>query len=245
MEAVKNLAEFYDELYPVTECRQKFFEERLAKYPHPAKILGIGCGTGILCHRLAKMGFDATGLEAQHALLESASRRYINQLMSLRYFQMSTLEMSRFLGKSFYNIISCLNSRVIFIHDSILMRKFFFDCRELLTTDGILVINLVNFQKYTPDSVNKKIVLPLRESVRVLYKSSVSEVSGDNFVLDSFLQKGGRNYPVYERAEIYPLKKNEIEGFAREAGFSKIEFYSDFNLSPLSPDSDYITAVIS
>ena len=147
MESIKNLVEYYDELHPVTLAQQTFYETLMQKYPRPAKFLGIGCGTGILCHRLAKDNVDVTGIETQRELLDSASLKYRNQLMSLRWFQMSTLEMTRFLGKKFYNIISCLNNRVLFIHDKTLMRKFFFDCKTLLSEGGIVVLQLFNFEK--------------------------------------------------------------------------------------------------
>jgi len=99
MESIKNLVEYYDELYPVTLAQQTFYETLIQKYPHPAKLLSIGCGTGVLCHRLARNSVDVTGLETLRELLESANLKYRNQLMSVRYFQMSTLEMTHFLGK--------------------------------------------------------------------------------------------------------------------------------------------------
>ncbi|MDE5581352.1 MAG: methyltransferase domain-containing protein, partial [Treponemataceae bacterium] len=109
MDAVKNLVEYYDELFPVSDAQRIFFESYISQFSAPAKFLSIGCGTGIFEHRLAKDAIDVTAIEAIRELLDSATRRYRNQLMSLRYFQMSTLEMTKFLGKKFYNIISCLN----------------------------------------------------------------------------------------------------------------------------------------
>ena len=236
------MVEYYDELYPVTLAQQTFYETLVQKYPHPAKILGIGCGTGVLCHRLAKDAVDATGLETQRELLESANLKYRSQLMSLRYFQMSTLEMTRFLGKKFYNIISCLNSRVIFIHDKTLIKKFFFDCKELLTDDGMLVLQLFNFEKY---KANPKCALPELSSARVLYKSELTRLFDGTFKLDTFLEKNGKTIPVYERADIYPLQKSEIQEFSKEAGFKSAQFFGGFDGLAADKDSDSLLAVIS
>ena len=241
MESIKNLVEYYDELYPVTLAQQTFYETLTKSFPHPAKVLSIGCGTGVLCHRLAKDAVDVTGLETQRDLLESANLKYRSQLMSLRYFQMSTLEMTRFLGKNFYNVISCLASRVIFIHDKTLMRKFFFDCKELLADGGKVVLQLFNFEKY---KAQPKCALPELNSARVRYKSAISKLSDGTFRLDSAIEKNGKEFPVYERAQIYPLKKPEIEEFSKEAGFKSAQFFSGFDGLSATPDSDYILAVL-
>ena len=242
MESIKNLVEYYDELYPVTLAQQTFYETLMQKYPHPAKLLSIGCGTGVLCHRLAKDAVDVTGLEPLRELLESANLKYRDQLMSVRYFQMSTLEMTRFLGKKFYNIISCLNSRVIFIRDKTLMRKFFFDCKELLSDGGIVVLQLYNFDKFKPLT---KTILPELNSARVSYKSSVSKMNDGAFNYDSFLEKNGKLLPVFEETKIYPLRKSEIQEFSKEAGFKNVQFFSGYDGLTAFEDSDYLLAVIS
>lgn len=233
--------EYYDEIFPVTETQKKFYESYLTQYPHPAKFLSIGCGTGVFEHRLAKDSVDVTGIETIRELLESATRKYRNQLMSLRYFQMSTLEMTKFLGKKFYNIISCLNSRIVFIREKEPLQKFFSDCKELLSDGGVVILGVTNFAKFQP---NPKAVLPQKESIRVKYKSQITK-NGKDILLESRLEKDGKNIPVYERVPIYALQKEEIETFAKTAGFSKIEFFADFEKTPFTENADNLIAVLS
>ena len=101
MESIQNLVEYYDELYPVTPETFSFYDSLIEDYPKPVKFLNVGCGTGVLEYRLSKSTTDVTGLETIKELLESASRKHRNQLMALRFFKMSTIEMVRFLGKGF------------------------------------------------------------------------------------------------------------------------------------------------
>ena len=151
---MKNLAEYYDELYPISQEQQAFYEELLKTYPYPAKLLRIGCGTGYFEHKLARQGYDVTGLEVCSEMLESATRRRRLPVTAIRFFNMSTIEMGRFLGKKFYNIISCLNDRLIFIHDAVLMRKFFYDCKSLLSQNGTLILQLPNFEYFSGEIEN-------------------------------------------------------------------------------------------
>lgn len=240
MDAVKNLVEYYDELFPVTDAQKIFFESYFPQFSAPVKFLSIGCGTGIFEHRLAKNSIDVTAIETIRGLLDSATHRYRNQLMALRYFQMSTLEMTNFLGGNFYNIISCLNSRIVFISKKEFLKKFFSDCKELLSENGIVILGLENFEKFRAEP---KAILPTRKSIRITYKSQITKDAQGTF-LESRLEKENKILPVYRRVPIYPLQKNEIAEFAKEAGFEKIEFFSDFEKNPFSENSDYLLAVI-
>lgn len=240
MDTIKNVIEYYDELFPVSETQRIFFESYFSQFSPPAKFLSIGCGTGIFEHRLAKNAIDVTALETIRGLLDSATHRYRNQLMALRYFQMSTWEMTNFLGKHFYNIISCLNSRIVFIYKREYLKKFFSDCKELLSEHGIIILGVDNFEKFRAEP---KAILPTRKSIRVAYKSQVIKDAQGTF-LETRLEKENKVIPVCNHVPIYPLQKNEIVEFAKEAGFEKIEFFSDFEKNPLSEHSNHLLAVI-
>ncbi len=242
MEINQNIAEYYDELYPVTEEQKVFYEKKSKLFKMPVKFLNIGCGTGTLEHYLAREGSDVTGLETSQQLLESANRKRRTQLMSLRYFQMSSLEMTRFLGKGFYNVISIPHSRIIFTHDKTLMEKLFYDCRQLLADGGQLVISLFNFGKYKNQ---KKFELPVRESIRSSLSTSIEE-RGDKYYLSQVLENSsGRKFAVAEDVPVYMLLPEEIEQFAGKAGFSKTEFFADFSGKPFDENSEQLLAVLS
>ncbi|MBQ3825516.1 MAG: class I SAM-dependent methyltransferase [Spirochaetaceae bacterium] len=243
MDTIQNIVEYYEELFPITEEQRSFFDDLIKIYPFPAKYLRLGCGTGQYEHQLAKTGIDVTGLETSRELLDSANRRRRTQLMSIRFFQMNVLEMTRFLGKGFYHIISCLESRILFVHDYTLMRKFFYDCRQLLSEGGSLVISLVNFNKLQPAPV---IRLPPRSSIRAkMFTDIITADSGDVFMNLTVENSTGKLLPVLERERIYPLIKEEIEDFAREAGFTHFAFFSDFAKNPFTDDSQNLVCVIS
>lgn len=242
MELLKNVVEYYEELFPVTPDQKKFFYEKVAEYPFPVKFLGINCGTGMMEHSLSKDGHDVTGIEEIPDLLESANRRRRTQLMFLRFFQMNTLEMARFLGKKFYNIISILDNRIVYIHDETLLKKFFFDCHELIADGGKLVLKLYNYEKYNKESFK----LPVKESIRTKLISKVTTDAAGKKIMTQELETGnGHRSCITENAEFYPLTKKEIQQFAEAAGFSNCEFYSDFDCSAFTEESDELLAVIS
>ena len=243
MEFLKNIAEYYDELYPASDELKKFYKEETKDFNAPVKYLSIGCGTGTFEHYLAKDGADVTGLETVSPLLESANRKRRTQLMALRFFQMSSLEMCRFLGKSFYNIISILNDRILSTHDKTLMAKLFYDCKALLAPNGKLILSLPNFEKFSTEPTAK---LPIRESIRVRLFSKIQTVaSGKKFLYQELETGNGKRLIVTEDAPIMPLTKNKIEQYAKEVGFTKFAFYGDFAQNEFTKDSDNLVVVIS
>jgi len=242
MEIIQNIIEYYDELYPITDAQKKFYKEQLSNYPDPAKVLRVGCGTGLFEHLLAREGKDVTGIDSYQEMLRSANLRRRNQLMSIRFFQMSYLDMARFLGKGFYNIISILDDRIIFIHDKTLLRKFFFDCRQLLAQEGSLIISLCNYRKYNTVPL---IRLPERKSLRVTLTSEIASADNGSFLLSQEIETGnGRILPVVTEQKVCPVTDSEIRDFACEAGFEHCDFYSSWEKDSFTGSEDTLIALL-
>jgi len=242
MEYLKNIVEYYDELYVVSEAQQKFYDDLIDTFPKPVRLLRTNCGTGYFEHCLAKEGLDVTGIETDRDLLKSANLRRRNQLMAVRFFEMSTLDMARFLGKGFYNIISSLESRICFTHGETLIKKFFFDAKQLLAPGGILIVSLINFNKYKNGG---KIVLAPRESIRTKLNTQLIINPGKDSIINQTIETGnGRILPILEDSTFYPLTPEEIQKFGKEAGFKQIEMYSDFSKSPFTGTEDNVIVVL-
>jgi len=242
MTFIQNVAEYYDELYPVTEDQKNFYNRIRESYPTPARFLQIGCGTGALEHALVKNGADVTGIEVSKELIEIAALRRKTQLMPIRFFQLSTLDMTRFLGKNFYNVISCLNSRIVFVRDKTLVRKFFFDCKALLAERGTLVLHLYNFTRALQSG---KTELRPRSSIRVKLLSTLAQGKDGAVFMSQSVETGtGKVLSVMENESLYPLAKDEIASFAKEAGFTDLSFYGSYAMEAFTEQSEDIVCTI-
>lgn len=243
MEYLQNVVEYYDELYPVSDMQKDFYETLKQTFQKPVKFLQIGCGTGAFEHVLSKDGSDVTGLEISKELIEAANLRRRTQLSAIRFFQLSTLDMTRFLGKGFYNVISCLNSRILFIHDQTLLRKFFYDSHTLLTENGVLVLELFNFHSVP---VHSRIDFPDRQSIRVKMTTTLMPAADGKLMnLTEKVETGnGRILPVMQNEAVYPLTKEEIETFGKEAGYREFTFYSGYDKKVYDPSGADIVAVL-
>ena len=243
MNNMQSLVEYYDELYPSDESQRKFFMDILTTYLAPSKFLRIGCGTGNLESFLAKNGIDVTGLDTNKEILESANLRRRFPNMAIRFFQMSTIEMTNFLGKNFYNVIACLNDKLIYIHDENLMKKFFVDCKLLLSNDGSLVLQLYNYNMLKNESVLK---LPNRESIRSKIIEQIVKTDSGDYIINQYLENSAEKIiPLLQRQKVLPITPEKIKEYAQDAGFANIDFYEDYTKKPFTPESKTVVCVIS
>ena len=243
MTFIKNLVEYYDELYPVSGPMKKFYAKFMEQYPAPPKFLHVASGTGSFEFELARLGGDVTGIEVFQPLLTSANLKRRNQMLSVRFFKLSTLEMGRFLGQKFYNVISCLHNRLAFIHDVERMKNFFSDCRALMTDGGTLVLQLYNYKNIKSGLADW---IPPKTSIRAALYTAVGQARDGSAFINQELETGnGRIIPILQNESIYPVTAEELAGFAKKAGFSECAFYSDFEGAAFRENAPELICVVS
>ena len=118
-----------------------------AKNKKFVKFLDIGCGTGYHVYLLNKMKYDVTGVDKSKTMIEKAKSKYID----CRFFVGDILKNNLF-DYSSYTHVLCLNKTIYYIKDK---ETFFDNCSLLLTSDGLLIIHLVDRDKFKPFVVYK------------------------------------------------------------------------------------------
>jgi 2-polyprenyl-3-methyl-5-hydroxy-6-metoxy-1,4-benzoquinol methylase len=235
--------EYYDELFPFDEQAISFIrgiQESIYKnYQEEARpmcrYLGIGCATGTLENKLVNIGMDVTGIDKNQAMIETAKRRMKRGFSTIRFFEMSIIDMGRFLKSQSFHIIGCLDNMLPYISDPTLLRKFFYDARELLVPGGKLIIQTMN---YDDMRIAKPIRLPEKSSVRVKLTQGYLPADDGQVILDATIELGnGKKLTLQRTTTVLPLTTGTIESFAREAGFSSTTLYGSFSKAPWAPDS--------
>lgn len=118
-----------------------------AKNKKFVKFLDIGCGTGYHVYLLNKMKYDVTGVDKSKTMIEKAKSKYVD----CRFFVGDILKNNLF-DYSSYTHVLCLNKTIYYIKDK---ETFFDNCSLLLTSDGLLIIHLVDRDKFKPFVVYK------------------------------------------------------------------------------------------
>lgn len=239
---IQNLVEYYDELFKVSEAQKNLYTELCENFSSPVRFLRVFCGSGLFESSLSKQGHDVTGIENCEELLHTANLRRRNQLMSIRFFQMEAEDMTKFLGKNFYNVVSILNSRLLFLGGREKIQQFFFDCKKLMSSDGFLVIQCINFENKKDETFFQ---LKCRESMRAKLFSEIMTAQDNSKLFSMNLETGnGKLLPIVKDIPIYPLLPSEIENFAEDAGFKSAEFFADFDKSEFTGNEEQFVVIL-
>ena len=241
MKTLENLVEYYDELFVITDEQKAMYQQLCAAFKKPARLLRVCCGSGLFETLLSREGCDVTGIENSDEFLKIANLRHRSQLMALRFFQMDVADMTHFLGKGFYNVVSILESRLLFLGGKAKIKRFFADSRALLSDGGVLVVEMMNF---TGRDKKFLLQLPVKESLRAKLFAEVLTGEGGQKLFSANLETGnGKLLPVVKAIPVCPLLPEDLIGFAREAGFQNEQLYSGWDKGEFKGDEESFVAV--
>lgn len=235
----KHWLDYTEKLFPLEENQIAFFEDLLKKFNNPAKFLNVECGPAAICKALEKNGVDVTATDSYSGFIQK-----ISGIKNIHSFNLNPFDISRYLGKNFYNVIYTGNYRLIFLQDRALIRKFIFDCKMLLSDGGCLVFDLVNFSKL--DFSQPRIDLPVKKNEEFqLYSYILKNAENMKYYLtQQVVANDGTAFVDVDNEQICPISLETFKAFAEELSYSSVEFYSDYKGNPLTENSDRIICVL-
>lgn len=240
---IKRWVDYYSDLFTIEEGQQSFFESYADQFQQPAKLLNIECGSGLLSESFADK-YDITVLDQHQEFIDIIKSRTSYNAGKIHAFNLHPQDFSRYLAKNFFNLVYCLNYRVIFLKERALIKKYLFDAKMALSEGGYLILDLINFAKY--DFSLTKIDLPEKSCDRgTLYSSLVKNSDGLSYRLyQNFVTSSGKMIEEVKDEVVCPVSLETFKIAAEEMKFSSIEFYSDYNKTPYSKDSEKIICVL-
>lgn len=241
---IKKWLEHYGELFPVADSQIDFFNKIGSGFKTPVKFLSVDCGTASVAQQLHEKNFDVTVTDTYKEFIDFLKIKSTNIEPKIKAFNLFPQDIGRYLGKNFFNIIYCGDYRVVFLRDKIYISKLMIDAKSLLTNNGFLVFDLINFSKF--DFSNDIVELPVKSSARATLKSWITKDKENvTYLLNQqVMTSNGKTIDEVKDEPITPISMESFQKFAKDLGFTSIEFYSDYKLTPLKPDSEKIVCVL-
>lgn len=243
---IKEWLKYFDKIFKVEENQINFLSDLSKDVAAPAKYLDVESGSALISRQLADKGFDVTVTDSYNEFISSLNnlRSGDNSTSSLHTFNIHSTDIIRYLGKNYFNVITCFNYRLIFIKDKIQIKKLVFDAGMLLKEGGYLVLDLINFSKF--DFSAETIELPVKTGDGVkLYSSIRMDKENAKYLLtQKIVTDSGEEIIEVQDEEVTPISKETFQAIAKDTNFKSIEFYSDYNGTPLKPESDKIICVL-
>jgi SAM-dependent methyltransferase len=229
------------ELEKITEFISKYSQSNNNKN---IKILDIGSGTGKHLIDIKSMGVDVLGLEKSKAMINKCKKNHPDVNVKLG----DALVSSTFTKNEFTHII-CFYFTIYYIEDK---EKFLSNCYNWLIPGGMLILHLVNREKFNPivpagdpfyivspqKYAKQRITKSNVEFKDFNYKAEFIPSNGDNIAL--FKEKFKDNTSGNTRINIHKLfmpTQKYILQLAKNVGFIEI---AQIDMTSCQYDNQYL-----
>ena len=133
----------YASLHALNPTRLSFIHSLISKNfpsspPSSLEILDVGCGGGLVCEPLSRLGYTVTGLDACPAAIEVATSHATEGGLSINYLCTSAEELAK--ENKTFDVITCLELVEHVDNLEILFRSL----KTLLKKDGLLFVSTLN-----------------------------------------------------------------------------------------------------
>ena len=127
----------FEALHSFNPIRIKFILNSISKSIKSLKVLDIGCGGGILCEPLARLGADVTGIDENEKAISVAKEHAKKMNLKINY-KLGSINDANFQEK--FDIITCMEVLEHVQSVDLLIKK----SKESLKNDGFFVGSTIN-----------------------------------------------------------------------------------------------------
>jgi SAM-dependent methyltransferase len=233
------LAALYDALNPAGPSTA--FYLRLSGAP-PARILDVGCGTGLLACEFAARGYDVTGVDPATAMLATARARPGGD--QVRWIQASAAGLDT--GTSFDLIIMTGHVFQLLLEDRDVRAALRALARQL-APGGQLAFETRNpdvreWQDWNPRATSQRVEAG---GITADVHYDIRAVAGELVTYETWYQFAGAREPVVVPDTLRFMDQAQAAAFLADAGLAPVTWYGDWDGSPYGPASPEIIAVAS
>jgi len=203
------------------------------------KVLDVALGDGVDAIHLLQNGLDVSSNEIDDAFREKAIENAKKSGFNINPTSLDWRELSKTYPENSFDAAICMGNSLTCLFGRENQVQALNEFRTLLKEEGILLIDERNYQKIL-DTKEKALKGELHSSGNYLYtgtnkvKSSFKNIT-NNYILIEYvhLEKDKKAY-----YKVYPFRKGNMQELLIEAGFSRVEQYSDCEMGE-NPDADF------
>ena len=235
-EYIQSFVEKWDELIDWSaraESEGRFFIE-LLKGRGKHKVLDVATGTGFHSVQLLEAGIEVTSVDGNAAMLAKAFDNARERHLILKTIHADWRWLNREVhGK--YDAIICLGNSFTHLFDENDRRRALAEFYAALKHDGILILDQRNYDSILDHGFDSK----------HKYYYCGEDVVAEPEHVDDGLARFRYEFPdgsTYQ-LNMFPLRKNYVRRLLREAGFSSVKTYGDFQETYQEADPDFFVHV--
>ena len=235
MDFYENLDHHYDKM---TRFKERIDKEKavLQKWVEKYKIqssVDVACGTGLHAILLSKMGIKTTGVDISETMLRQAELHGRDMNVEVAWLQSSMEELKSNLNEK-YDSLFCIGNSIPHILDKSSLEKTFKNFYDVLNPGGLLVIQLLNYKKIY-DTKNRIVGIHREKDTEYIRFYDLYPALIFNILIINW--EGNKGEHNLQSTELYPYRKEELEGSLHKEGFKAFEYYGDMEFSPFDENN--------
>lgn len=213
-----NIIHYYDRLFPLDQKKLDFVLDT----DEPQRILDIGCATGTLCHALYHEGHQVVGIDIDKAIIQKA----IGKDPEGPHFEaLDMLHLDGHFENGYFDQVLCFDNTLAHLPNEMAVRKFFTAVSEILKTDGVFKIEVINYDQALekgmlnlPPVEVDGLVLKRHQCLEQQCMECYAEldVNTDEEIMKNCIP-------------LFPIRYSQIEALLQEVGFTKFNLFCDFD----------------
>lgn len=218
-----SVSRYYSEIFPFNKTQLEFIENECGTLKNKS-ILDIGCATGELAYRLSEKEAHVTGIDLNEDLLEQAAKT--KKGPHLQFQKGNMLDLESDFDASAFDTVLCFGNTIVHLSSQQEVLKMFQGVRSTLKKGGAFLLQLLNYDYILAENVKE---LPLIETENIRFERRYSWKENPeiiSFETRLFLKNEGEL--IRNKINLLPLKSDELKALLLQAGFSEINFFSNF-----------------
>jgi glycine/sarcosine N-methyltransferase len=220
-------------------AREEAFFQRLFTENGTRSVLDAACGTGMHAIAFARRGLAAAGADLSPAMVSRAKENAAAAGAAVDFRAAAFGELSRAFNGPF-DAVTCLGNSLPHLLDDTALAAAFTDFARLLSPRGLLVIQNRNYDRVLRE---KQRFMPLsaREDAEgTTLFLRITDFSGEllQFTIVTLKKRGGSWTQAVQSTPLRALRRTVVEEALRGAGFSSIESWGSYAMTPAdAPDA--------
>ena len=239
MDAYKALAASYDRLTndvdyeAVVDFYRKIMEEEGV---HPRSAVDLACGTGSVTQLLARQGIPTIGVDLSEDMLTQAQLKTADMDNPPRFICQSRDKLKLYKAG---DLAVCALDSLDYITDPRQCRQAIHRIFRALNPGGLFIFDVNTPEKLR--AMDGQVFLDEDDDVYCVWRGQFDEETNIcSYGMDLFQRDGKRWVRSFEEHREYAYSAQQLTGWLREAGFTRIRVYGDRKLSDPEPGEQRI-----
>lgn len=234
MSFYQEITPFYDQIFPTNEQTLRFLS---ICFKGKRNLLDVGAGTGNMAFSLANSGFMVTAIEPEETMIEEIHKKVVKSSNHFQVDSKSMLQLDEL--TSTFDGIYCIGNTLAHLTNLEEISQFFRQSYQKLETDGIFIIQMVNFKKVL---TNNLFSFPIIENNHFSFERKY-DLDGEKIQFTTSLKVKDLEEPITNTIPLFPATAEQIIPILESIGFREITSYGKFDFTPYTHDSPALIIV--